>query len=125
MARNTNPGKSKSARAQQTPREPIQERLDTEPDQNSLAEAARQLEWEKLREKRLKVDREESRLVPIAEVNAFVAGMIIKARDELVRIGQEEASALAQEMDPMKCEAIVSGRIFSVLEKLTEYRQAA
>src|SRR5579862_6477070 len=79
-------------------------RFEPTPDPNSIAEAGRQLEWEKVREKRLKLDREEGRLVPIAEVNAFVAGMIISARDELIRIAREEAGSLSQTSDPIACE---------------------
>lgn len=122
LAANSHPVQSRVARMQK--RGP---RVDSKaaPDDGSIAEAARQLEWEKLREKRLKVDREEARLVPLHEVNAFVAGMVIKARDEFLRIGREEAGALAQISDPVKCEEIVTARVVEALEKLTEYRPAA
>lgn len=94
------------------------------PADGSIAEAARQLEWEKLREKRLKIDREESRLVDVAAVNSWVAGMIMKARDELVRIGPELRDSLGQETDGIKCEAMVTDRIMQALEKLSEYKPA-
>jgi len=99
--------------------------FDLPPAADSMAEAARRLEWLKLREKELKVDREEGRLVPLAEVNAHVAGMIMTARDELMRIPREEAGSLAQTTDPIRCEEIVAGRICRVLDKLTEFKRAA
>lgn len=91
------------------------------PATGSIAEAARQLEWEKLREKRLKVDREEGRLVDIAAVNAWVAGMIIKARDLLLRIGPEARDDLARQMDPIECERIVRDKVNEALEQLAQF----
>ena len=124
--------KSRAARSQQT--SPAPERTQTpdvfvpvappvEPGElsNSVAEAVRQLEWEKLRALRRKGDREEGRLVDIVAVNAFVAGMIMKARDELARIGAELADKLSQEVDPVKCRSYVDDRIFQVLANLKEW----
>jgi hypothetical protein len=95
-----------------------------DPESLSVAEAVRQLEWEKLRALKRKGDREEGRLVDIVAVNAFVAGMIMKARDELARIGAELADKLSQEVDPVKCRSHVDDRIFQVLANLKEYRSA-
>jgi hypothetical protein len=53
----------------------------TTSEDESIAEAARQLEWQRVREKTLKVDREEGLLVSLVAVNAFVAGMIVYARE--------------------------------------------
>lgn len=149
LAQNSHPVKSRSARAQQTrgpepipeaaispidtptgsgptdegPAPLFEERLAALPDEGSVAEATRLLEWERLREKRLKVDREEGKLVDVAAVNAFVAGMILEARDELTRIPTEMRDLLAHETDPIQCEALLSLRIQSVLGKLSEYRR--
>jgi hypothetical protein len=126
IGENTRPALSRAARKQQ--KNPVYlDGPDTRgeliaPAVGTLAEATRLLEWEKYREKRIKVDQEEGKLVEISAVNAFVAGMIIRARDELTRIGPEIRERLAQENDPIKCESMVSDRIFQVLEKLTEYR---
>jgi hypothetical protein len=50
--------------------------------------------------------------------------MIMKARDELARIGAELADKLSQEVDPVKCRSHVDDRIFQVLANLKEYRSA-
>lgn len=94
------------------------------PEEESLAEASRQLEWEKVRALQQKTDREDGTLAEVAAVNAFVAGMIIKARDELSRIGSESADALAQQADPAMCRKIVDDRIFQVLDGLKQYQPA-
>jgi hypothetical protein len=124
LGQNSQPAKSRAARSQQrkAPEAPGEDGL---PEGSSMAEAARQLEWEKLRAIRLKIDREDSKLVEVVAVNAFVAGMIMKARDELVRIGSELADRLSQETDPAKCRVYVDDRIFLVLANLKEYQPAA
>ena len=129
LGANSHPVKSGAARSQKknTPREPepaaelIAAIQPADPESSSVAEAVRQLEWEKLRALKRKGDREEGRLVDIVAVNAFVAGMIMKARDELTRIGAELADKLSQEVDPVKCRSYVDDRIFQVLANLKEY----
>lgn len=98
--------------------------LDELPDSESLAEAARQHEWEKVRALKQKTDREEGLLVELIPVNAFIAGSITRARDELCRIGAELADQLARETDPVKCRALVDDQIFQSLENLKEYQPA-
>jgi hypothetical protein len=121
----TRPALSNAARKQQRKPVNLSEVVGEIPEADgdeTLAEAARQLEWEKLREKQIKNEREEGRLVEVVVINAFVAGMIMKARDELIRIGAEIADRLARESDPAKCRALVDDRISQSLEALTEYR---
>jgi hypothetical protein len=119
---NTRPALSHAARKQQT-RLPASSRDDDSEDgPDSLAEASRKLEWEKVREKNLKNDQEEGHLVDLTVINAFVASMIMKTRDELTRIGAEIADRLARESDPAKCRDLVDDRISQSLEALTEYR---
>jgi hypothetical protein len=129
---NSQPVKSRAARSQSKPATPAGSpafsgdvNADTSPQGSSMAEAARQLEWAKVRALEQKIDREQGRLVEIVGVNAFVAGMIMKARDELVRIGAEIADKLSQEIDPAKCRAHVDDRVFQVLANLKEYKPAA
>lgn len=125
ISANTRPALSHAARKQQAKPVADVQADPVELENGSLAEAARQLEWEKVREKRLKVDREEGILVDVTAVNAHVAGMIILARDELVRIGPELRERLAQESDPIACEVMVVDRISQVLKKLKEFKPAA
>lgn len=129
LKRNTNPKASEIARRQQQGHS-VKRAQDlaaedaSAPPTDSIAEAARQLEWERLRKARLQNDEHEARLVSLAAVNAFVAGMIIKAREELLRIGPETRDDLARHSDPIDCERIVSSRIMRAVEMLTEYTGA-
>ena len=95
-----------------------------ESENESIAEAARQLEWEKVRALKQKTDKDEGHLVEVVAVNAFVAGMIIKARDELTRVGAELADRLGRESSPPQCMARVDDRISQALPALHEYRPA-
>lgn len=95
------------------------------PETNSVAEATRQLEWEKVRRERLKNDLAEAKLTDVAAVNAFVAGMIIKARDELLRIPAEVRDDLARNTDPIDCEEIVRKRITGALQHMAEFKSVA
>jgi hypothetical protein len=135
---NTHPGKSRAARTQQSDTASTSPSISERPEtfdpamrpaiasideiKDSTLEAVRQLEWEKVREKRLKLDREEGRLVELAPVNAWVAGMIVRARDELMRIPTELRDKLAHETDPLACEAMLLGRMEGVLARLAEFR---
>jgi hypothetical protein len=96
---------------------------DQPPGSDSIAEATRQLEWQRYREKKLKVDREEGKLVEVVAVNAFVAGMILQARDELIRMATEMRDEMAHTADPLKCEELLLTRISSILGKMSEYRR--
>lgn len=125
IGRNSHPTKARAGRSQQeTPTNSPDDEIETDPESRSIAEAARQLEWEKVRALKQKTDKDEGQLVEIVAVNAFVAGMIMKARDELTRIGAEIADQLAREADPVKCRACVDDRVFQSLENLKEYRPA-
>jgi hypothetical protein len=149
LERNTHPIKSRSARAQQQHEEIAEsENVEAElestaaeadllagvagldpdafvPDEHSLAEATRQLEWARARREQTRAARESGVLVELAPVNAYVAGMIMRARDELSRIPTELRDVLAQERDPLKIEATLRNRIDGVLFKMSEFRRAA
>lgn len=121
---NTRPALSHAARQQQNrlPASSRDDSVDEEVGGESLAEASRQLEWEKVREKHLKNETEEGRLVDLVIINSWIAGMIMKARDELTRIGAEICDRVARESDPAKCRALIDDRISQSLENLTEYK---
>ena len=106
LAKNSNPGKQQNARAQQRnhvlPSAEATEDVgnadplnvfDTtisqpeEPGSDATYnEACRRLEWIKVQRAQLELDRKRAELVPLVEVNAYIAGMIAKARDILLRI---------------------------------------
>jgi hypothetical protein len=73
---------------------------------------------------KLEYDQRSGKLVEVAVVNSFVAGMVMKARDDLSRIGAEIADKLASEHDAVKCRALVDDRIFQVLANLRQYQAA-
>jgi hypothetical protein len=95
------------------------------PAEGTQAHASLQLETLKVREKQIKLDREEGRLVELAPLNAYVAGMIMTAREELMHIPTELRDDLAQQTDPLECERMVATRIRQVLARMSEYRLAA
>lgn len=91
----------------------------------TLAEAQRQREWVRLEKEQTELRRRRGELVELAPINAWVAGMIIAARDDLTRIGEELRDALAQSTDPIECQRLVDGRIRQALQKLSEYQSSA
>jgi hypothetical protein len=108
LAANSHPGKQKSARAQQRPpagppaasTEYLEAQAhggalkrkvaDPEEEEGNYNEACRALEWLKVEKLQIELARKRGELAPIAEVNAFVAGMITRARDILLRIDCDE-----------------------------------
>src|ERR1700680_4506229 len=75
-----------------------------------------------LRELELKQKRGE--LVAVSEVNAFVSGMIVRARDILLRIAPELRDRLATCTDPIECEAMVTDEVHRALRELSEFKTA-
>jgi len=139
MAQNTNPARQRSARMQQrgaapapaaAPAPPAKHRRaerkaeppDDDGSDGSYSEALRQREWCEVEKRRLALDRERGRTVELAPINAYVAGLIIQARDEFLRIGPELRDMLAQEADPIACEEMVVTRIVDALGKMAEYK---
>lgn len=92
------------------------------PIEGSIADANRRYEYARAQREEIRLARERGSLVEIAPVNAFVAGMIIRVRDELTQISSELRDKLAHETNPLKIDEILSGRIESVLAKMSEYR---
>jgi hypothetical protein len=63
-------------------------------------------------------------LAPVAEVNAWVAGQILRARDILVRIAPELRDRLAQETNPNRVQELIDAEVNRALTALAEYRHA-
>jgi hypothetical protein len=91
----------------------------------SYFEAQRQREWIRVQKDQLELDLRRQQVVELAPINAWGAGMILKAREELLRIAPELRDRLAQEADPIACEQLVAARIQSALNVLAEYRHKA
>ncbi len=92
---------------------------------HTLAEAERLLKWEQVRKQQFENAVREGNLAPIGEVNAWVAGMIIRAREILTRIGPELKDRLAQTVDPHECERLVAAETNRALNELAEFRPHA
>jgi len=90
----------------------------------TLAEAHRQREWIRVQKDQLDLKRKRGELAPIGEVNAFVAGQIIRAREILMRIGPELKDRLAQQSNPHECEQVARQEIERALNELRELRPA-
>lgn len=65
------------------------------------------------------------KLVALSEMNAYIAGMIVNARDILLRMPGELRDRLALEKDPAKCEALIQVEVDRILASMAEYKNAA
>lgn len=70
----------------------------------------------------MKVLERRRELVSIGAINAWVAGMIIAARDILLQIGPELADKLAQQSDPIRCREMIDKEIRRALGRLAQYK---
>ena len=59
-------------------------------------------------------------LVPVAEVNAWVAGMIVEARNILLRIAPDLQDQLSLVSDPAEINKLISGKVDSALDALSQ-----
>lgn len=62
-------------------------------------------------------------LVSVADVNQWVAGMILRGRDVLLRIGPELKDKLALETDPISIEQMIDSEVRRALRSLQEYKR--
>jgi len=98
------------------------DQADAEHDPESYREAQRRREWVRVRREELALARLKGELAPVAEVNAWVAGMILRAKEILLRIAPELRDRLAQEKDAAKCEALVTAEVQRALNQLAEFK---
>lgn len=98
---------------------------DAEVEQSGVAEteyaARRRKEIALANKQELEVAQRMGELVPRVQVNQFIAGQIIRVRDELLKIGPEKQDALAAEGDAAKCGKIVTDAVRRTLEMMAEY----
>ena len=88
----------------------------------SYSEAVRRREWIRVEKEQLNLEKQRLSLVELTPVNAYVAGMIMQAREELIRIPMELRDKLAQELDPIKCQEMLLDRIDQTLKKMSEFK---
>lgn len=72
-------------------------------------------------EKEFRVAQLRGELAPVVQVNAWVSGCIVKARDVFLRIGPELRDRLAAESDPVACERMVVAEVERGLEALRTF----
>lgn len=94
-----------------------------EPDANesfTAAQTRKERALADLRELELSVKRGE--LVSIGEINAWVSGMILRARDILTRIAPELRDRLAKETDPNRIQQLLEAEIHRALTQLSTFQ---
>lgn len=123
---NTNPSQSRRARTQQrtTSETPpgTTDAVAGEIPEGSIAEANRRKEWLTVQDKQLTLERKRGEIASVAEVNAFVSGMIIRAKDIMLRIGPELRDKLANETSAARIEALINAEVNRALREMQEYR---
>jgi hypothetical protein len=82
-----------------------------------LARDLARANWERMR-----LDREQGKLVPINEVTRFYTEMLLRVRDELSSVGAETMNSLADTNDAIECCEIVDRRIEKALRSISEWR---
>lgn len=93
--------------------------------ERNFNDAKTKREYIRLEREALELKRIKGELAPIGEVNAFVAGMVIKARDILLRIAPELKDRLAQQGNPHECEKLVGSEIERALNVLAEFKPSS
>ncbi len=117
-------GAGRAAPATAAPAGPVRPILSAAPI-SSLSAAQLRRELVRLEKETLLLGEQKKLLVPVGEVNAWVSGMIIRAKDVLLRIGPELRDRLAQESNPIRCEDLVMAEVRRSLSELAEYRPNA
>ncbi|MEP6962558.1 MAG: hypothetical protein ABI995_10790 [Acidobacteriota bacterium] len=128
IAAKSHPGKQRAARSQQKQPSTLPETSADPPAKpagpdeslsyNQLVEARERL---KLERDRLDLAKRKGELVEKDAVNAYIAGMILKARDIMLQIGPELRDKLSKVSDPVKCEELVMVEIRRGLQEIAKY----
>ncbi len=93
--------------------------------EETMADAVRRKEIAVANKHELDYQTKKGSQVSVTEVNAFVAGMIIEARDILLRVPGELRDRLAKESDPANVEAMLQVEVDRILGRLSEFQNAA
>lgn len=88
----------------------------------SYSEAQRRKEVALANLRELELNVKSGDLTPVSEINAWVAGMIIEARNILLRIAPELRDRLAIETDPAEIDKLISAEIDRALYQLKSFR---
>lgn len=88
----------------------------------SLAEAVRREKWLKVQKEQLIVQERMGALLPADEVREYVSGMILEAKEVLLRIPGELKSILAGETDMNRIENLLMAEMYRALGRLRQFR---
>ena len=89
----------------------------------TLTDAARRKEIALADLRELELAQKRGELVDLAEINAWVAGMIMRARDILMQLSGETRDRLARQKDPVKVGEVIDKEVRRALRELAEYKQ--
>jgi len=92
--------------------------IDSDPADESYPDAQRRKEIALANERELRVSVMRKDLVPKQELESWYSGLVVKARDILLRIGPELRDRLAACVDPVKCEGMVDDEVRRALTTL-------
>lgn len=87
-------------------------------DLESLQHAQRRKERAIADLRELELQQKRGELIPMSDVNAFISGMIIRARDILLRIAPELRDRLATCRDAVECERLIDDEVRRALAEL-------
>jgi hypothetical protein len=97
-------------------------RAAVEADNGSYLAAKTQREYVRLKLDDLELARKRGELAPVGEINAWVSGMIIRARDILLRMPGDLKDRMAQQTNAHECEALMMQEVHRPLNELAEFR---
>jgi hypothetical protein len=93
-----------------------------ESDASGLIKAKADREYFEAKRAEMRFRAEAGELVPLNEVNQYVSGMIMRAKDIFMRMPRELRDRLAQEVDPIKCQRMLEKEVTRGLSTLAEYQ---
>lgn len=88
----------------------------------SLAEAVRREKWLKVQKEQLIVRERMGALLPADEVREYVSGMILEAKEALLRVPGELKAVLAGETDMNRIEHLLMAEMHRALGRLRQFR---
>ena len=91
----------------------------------SYLHAKTQREYVAVEREGLELALRKGEMAPLGEINAHVAGMVIRARDILIRMPAYLRDRLAQEKNPDVCAELITAEIERALAELSEFRPNA
>jgi hypothetical protein len=93
-------------------------------DRISFTEAQRRKETALAELRELELAKARGEVAPTKEINQYVATMILRAREILLRMPAELSDRVAQTSDPIECKRLLEAEIHRALRQLAEFTAA-